>query len=156
MLTWPAVAPEIAAALILAGGGALLAVCGLLTVRQLRAPALDRARLDALERSAKSEAERLDRLVGEAHKAAIDARRIAAARRGKRERDETPGETAPEETATPAHRGIVFRPGCDAYGNPVGLGVSEGDQRGRSTAPASRLAARGLKVGDDGALEEVA
>ena len=149
-------APDIAAALILATGGVLLAVCGLLTVRQLRTPALDRSRLDALERSQKSESERVDRLIGEAHKAAIDARRMAASRRGKREREEVddtaePRGPEPRQTRTP-----VFRPGCDAYGHPVWIPTPAPDNRDSVSSARETLTRRGFTVGADGALEATA
>lgn len=145
--------PQVAGALILALGGVLLAVCGVLVVRQLRAPALDRFKLDGLERQLNAEAARIDGLAREAVKVATDARRFAASRKGKAEREEV--ERPEPETRAPARivqpRFPIFKPGCDQWGNPVGLGPAE---EPKPTSATDELAARGLRVSPDGKLEE--
>jgi hypothetical protein len=154
--------PELAASFIFALGGVLLAVCGIVAVRALRQPVADRARLDALDarcdslaRLLETESKAVRALVAEANAAAVDARRYAAARSRKKDRadaEEEPAAVDGVRSAAPRAQ-IVFRPGCDQYGNPPIIG----SQDGLSTEPtaAAKLAARGLRI-VDGAVEAVA
>lgn len=153
-------APELAAAFIFALGGVLLAVCAIVAVRALRQPAADRARLDgldarcdALARLLDTESKAVRALVGEANAAAIDARRFAASRSRRKDRaDAEEPETVDGVRSAAPRSTIVFRPGCDQFGNP--LAHAAGAEPAPSSASA-KLAARGLRV-VDGAVEAVA
>lgn len=142
--------PAIAAAVIFAVGGVLLAVCGIIAVRALRQPVADRARLDAFERLLDTESKALRALIAEANQAAVDARRWASSRTRKKERADA---EVPELADEPAHVGtrVMFRPGCDQFGNPCD--GRELERRLEREVSATALAARGLRV-VNGAIEK--
>lgn len=82
--------PQVAGSLILALGGVALTALGVVALRVARGPVIAAARLDSLDKRMTEEGERTARLIGEAHDAAIDARRLATRRAVKGERRVAP------------------------------------------------------------------